>query len=321
MKNIFTLLFLLACLTLCGQTMGGFENYELNETEFLNNTELGYFESGNVILPNEYEPTYDFWTGWAISKATDTSTPGFNNQYSSIVGSGNEGSTTYAMGYASQPITINLKEDAIGKVIDGMHVTNSTYAFLSMQLGDSFAKKFGGATGEDPDFYLLTIKKWYDGEMGADSVDFYLADFRFDTPAFDYLIDQWTYVDLSVLGNVDSLQLSLTSSDVGQFGMNTPAYFCVDDIVTSNVSGSNDLAQSLVEAQVYPNPAAHYIELDLDYEGSYDFTVYNELGRKVLSTHVQQGITKIDVSELPSGMYQVIIKNKDGNRSISFYKL
>ena len=29
---------------------------------------------------------------------------------------------------------------------------------------------------------------------------------------------------------LDSVQFKLVSSDVGQFGMNTPAYFCLDNV-------------------------------------------------------------------------------------------
>jgi hypothetical protein len=37
----------------------------------------------------------------------------------------------------------------------GVYVTNTTYAYNSMRDGDMFAKKFGGPTGNDPDWYKL----------------------------------------------------------------------------------------------------------------------------------------------------------------------
>ena len=133
MKNTYTFLLFLICVIGTAQTKADFENYNLDSADFVNNNEQGFFESGNVIMPNTYDANYDFWTGWAISKATDTVTPGFNNQYSSIVGAGNENSMNYAVGYASGPIKIYLAEEAIGKVIDGLSITNSTYAFKSME--------------------------------------------------------------------------------------------------------------------------------------------------------------------------------------------
>ena len=39
-----------------------------------------------------------------------------------------------------------------------MLVTNTTFAFLSMQNGDEFAKQFGGDDGNDPDFFKVTFR-------------------------------------------------------------------------------------------------------------------------------------------------------------------
>jgi hypothetical protein len=44
-----------------------------------------------------------------------------------------------------------------------------------------------------------------------------------------YIINDWRYVDLSGLGKVSKLSFELTSTDNGDWGMNTPAYFCFDN--------------------------------------------------------------------------------------------
>ena len=46
-------------------------------------------------------------------------------------------------------------------------------------------------------------------------------------------MDQWTRVDLSSLVGARKLQFELESSDVGEFGMNTPAYFALDQVALS----------------------------------------------------------------------------------------
>jgi hypothetical protein len=61
-------------------------------------------------------------------------------------------------------------------------------------------------------------------------VHFYLADYRFEDNAEDYIVKTWEWFDLSSLGRADSLMCTLGSSDTGMFGMNTPAYFCVDNL-------------------------------------------------------------------------------------------
>src|SRR5690606_13300086 len=108
-------------------------------------------------------------------------------------------------------------------------VTNSTYAYYSMKDGDAFAKKFGGVTGNDPDWFKLTIKMYFQGIFN-DSVDFYLADFRFTDNSQDYIVKDWQSINLSSYGSMDSLSFELSSSDIGMWGMNTPAFFCIGGI-------------------------------------------------------------------------------------------
>jgi hypothetical protein len=104
-----------------------------------------------------------------------------------------------------------------------------------MLQGDSFAKKFGGASGDDADWFKLTIFGMDASNATTGSVDFYLADYRFADNSLDYVVSDWTYVDLSSLGSVNSLGFSLASSDTGAFGINTPAYFAMDSLAVTAV--------------------------------------------------------------------------------------
>ena len=91
------------------------------------------------------------------------------------------------------------------------------------------AKQFGGVDGTDPDYFKLLV--WgRKGRSSTDTLDFYLADYRDDDSEKDFIIETWQWVDLSSLGKVDSLIFGLESSDMGDWGMNTPAYFCLDDL-------------------------------------------------------------------------------------------
>ena len=170
------------------------------------------------------------YNGFAYSKETDTTTAGFMNQYSAFTGGGADGSASYAIactGYGSTAITYTGLTDLTGT---GASITNTTYAALSMQQGDSFAKKFGGASGNDEDWFKLTITGSANG-VQTGTVDFYLADFRDANNANDYIIDDWTFVDFSALGTVDKLEFTMSSSDNHPiFGMNTPAYFAIDNV-------------------------------------------------------------------------------------------
>ena len=117
------------------------------------------------------------------------------------------------------------------QTISAVHITNTNYAYYSMLDGDGFAKKFGGPTGADEDWFLLTITGKDAGGNPTGTVAFYLADFRFVDNADDYIIKDWTLVELSSLGEVESLEFGLSSSDGGQgMAMNTPAYFAIDSV-------------------------------------------------------------------------------------------
>ncbi len=189
------------------------------------------FDSGGVRLNNSFDPTFESWGGWSVSNTTDHTTPGFGNQYSAITGGGANNSATYAIANAFAGGTLPTISRESGLGFESLMVTNSTYAALSMSEGDAFAKQFGGESGDDPDFFLLTIEGRDTDDNSVGIVEFYLADFRFEDNSQDYIIDQWTVVDVSSLLAATRLEFSLSSSDVGDFGMNTPAYFAMDNVV------------------------------------------------------------------------------------------
>lgn len=191
----------------------------------------GGFTSGGAYFSNNYNASWGSWDGWSVSNTTDTTTPGYTNQYSAFTGGAQSGTQygVYYQPWMGGPTVSFTSPDPV--TIEGAYFTNTTYAALSMLNGDSFAKKFGGATGDDPDWFKLTIRG-VDGGGGytVNSVEFYLADYRFANNALDYIVDDWTWVDLAVLGPVYGLEFQLTSSDMGEWGMNTPAYFAMDSM-------------------------------------------------------------------------------------------
>ena len=150
-------------------------------------------------------------------------------------GSGAGGSPTYAVGFPESEglggiSTITL---SAAHTLAGAYFTNTTWAALSMLNGDGFAKQFGGASGDDPDWLLLSISGYDAASAFTGSVDVYLADYRFADNALDYVLDSWLWVDLTELGAVRSLDFVLSGSDMGTFGLNTPAYFAMDDLVVT----------------------------------------------------------------------------------------
>lgn len=210
-------------------------------TDILNNT----FTSGPATFHNLYTVDrsqwgdYPYWENWGYSNMSDTTTPDFTNQYSAITGAGQGGSDNYGIyydGYLSDPNAATVTFDQ-ATLLDGAYITNMTYPYLSMLNGDSFAKKFGGTSGDDPDYLLLTIEGLDAADTAVASVDFYLADFRDTDNSNDYIVDDWRWVDLDSLGSVNGLRFSFTSTDIGDFGINTPLYFAMDNLTT--LDGNN----------------------------------------------------------------------------------
>ena len=212
----------------------------------------------------------------------------------------------YAVGYAAAPATIHLVGEGSELVCDGLYLTNSTYTYYSMRDGDAFAKKFGGETGEDPDFFKVTFRKMKDGVMGSDSVEFFLADYRSNNSSEDYLVDEWVWVDLSVLGEADSLLAELSSSDIGSFGMNTPAYFCIDQVATTTSVSLGSPAPTK-RSMVWPNPFNNQIYLTPSVL-SREWSLINSLGERVAQGVLPGGQDQISFLSLPAGMYYLQMK-------------
>ncbi|WP_367389459.1 DUF4465 domain-containing protein [Lewinella sp. LCG006] len=311
MKNNLLFIALFCAGALAAQTTTDFENFGLTPGEFINQTPDGAFVSGNVSLNNFYDEVYDYWDGWAISATTDNVTPGFMNQYSSASGAGANGSATYALTYAFTEQRIQLTGDAAGAPVIGMYVNNSTFAYLNMLNGGAPGKRFGGETGDDPDFFLLTIQGELAGERTEEVIEFYLADYRFADNSQDYIVTDWTLIDLTSLGNVDHLILSLSSSDNGDFGMNTPAYVCVDDITTSDMPLNVRDQQLDWNITLYPNPAHDYLQLEWPLSQTGTASIFNAQGQLVKSVSLAAGANSIAIETLPSGNY--LLRFTDGN--------
>lgn len=222
----------LSLLTPSGQSsVVGFEELALSPGNYWNGSSgAGSFTSGGVTFPNFYNSAWGSWSGFAYSTVQNGTTPGWGNQYAARPGGGADGSLHYGVGYqpSSAPWAISFggSRDFQGR---GLLVANTTYAALDMRDGSGFSKKFGGTQGLDPDWFRLTVQ----GRLGGNqtgAVDFYLADYRFTDSAQDYILNSWAFVDLTSLGTVDELRFALASSDHGSYGMNTPAYFAMDNL-------------------------------------------------------------------------------------------
>ncbi len=260
-------------------------------------------------------PSYNYWSkGFAISNSTDSVTSGFANLYSSANGKGAKNSSNYAVSNGNGGIKLDLINDAHISA-KGISLNNSTYAYFSMKNGDGFAKKFGGVSGNDTDYFRIIFKGYYLNKLTPDSVVFYLADFRNPDNSKDYLLKDWVYADLSKLGDkVDSISFQLESSDVGQFGMNTPAFFCIDNVEYKTTTSVNKVDKNNA-VKIYPNPSTENIYVN--YEDNFSFiNIVNLQGKTILQSNQKS----IDISGLENGIYIVQIATENGVLNSKFVK-
>jgi len=213
-----------------------FENQKLNDQGFWCGTAEGtgysyddgyggvsttypcsYTESGVKFNTNYSVSTwgYDWWSGYAISSRTETTfsdatlTP---DQYNNITGKANSGDKFCVVQTYGETIDIEG-----GAVVKGFYFTNSAYTVEVIKNGNSYAHKF-----DNTDWLTCTVVGTA-ADNSTKTVDIKLAE-------NGTYVNSWQWADLSSLGKVVKLEFVFTGSDSGDYGVNTPAYICIDDM-------------------------------------------------------------------------------------------
>lgn len=294
-----------------------FETHNLSGAETFDNGVGGtgnfiFGNSADISLTNVYDTAWGgSWSGFSISNITDAVTAGFGNQYSSFTGSGAGNSNNYAVYYNEGQFGANATQAV---KIDSFKITNTTYAGLSMKFGDSFSKKFGsplnadgdpdGTNGEDF-FRVWIVGEDYFGNQ--DSLELYLADYRFLDSTQDYILDKWINIDLTSFNFVvNTVHFRFESSDMGQWGMNTPAYCAVDDVSYGSVLGT-DFSETL-SVSVYPNPVVDLLTI----KGEEGTVFITDVNGGLICSFEHEDVSHTDFSQLPSGVYFIRIITADG---------
>ena len=237
MKKIFYFAALLAMPAMAQQslTVATFEELEVPADGHISvsteaDDERTEFVSGGYEFAHGCMSDWDYWYFFGYANRTKTKYETLDDQWNNVVGGGYNGSANYGVAYAAAfngPCYVTpLSDEPV--VVPGFYITNSSYAYNSLTGGDPYAKKFGKG-----DWFKLTITGYDADDEPTGTKEFYLADLRDASKA--YIINDWRYVDLSVLGAVKKLSFELSSTDNGDWGMNTPAYFCLDNFGAEGV--------------------------------------------------------------------------------------
>lgn len=259
------------------------------------------------------------WSGFTASNSTDNARPEntLTHQWSNMAAGGialNEDGTVKLDDFGAPVVSKDMPYlvafysayngprgvDMIfndGKNYDavGVYVNLNSYSYYTIEFGDSYARAF-----TNNDEFTLTIHGVAPDESEK-TIDVKLASFSNG----DLTINKgWKYVDLTSLGTINELYFTMTSTDSGEYGMNTPGYFCLDKL--SVVPAKSNMAEivSANNAKISYDRSSKTVNV-----GNADFAiVYDALGNKVLTSDA----ASFSLASLPAGVYVV----KAGNSSI-----
>lgn len=186
---------------------------------------------------------------------------------------------------------------------EGCYICNHPWTYYGCVGFDGYA----GPLAENGGFCKVTFHGINTSDQTEKTVDFYLADRQnFDANEDgiineddNFTISKWAWCDLSALGTVDVISLSMESSDSGTFGMNTAAYVCLDRLTVNTQAGLQ--AQRNSTDRAFANNGTLYLNLS----EAQTITVYGINGSVAYTTYLGAGNHTISLQQLPAGVYAV----------------
>ena len=108
------------------------------------------------------------------------------------------------------------------------------------------------------------------------------------------------------------------------FGMNTPAYFCMDNFTTDEPLPASSLSVSNATtptAKIYPNPATNRLYVDVTDNSVRQIAILDIAGR-ILNNYnvVPDGHNEINTSTLPVGVYMLKLSGDNNTVTTRFIK-
>lgn len=186
------------------------------------------FHGENVGCEYFYNDEYNYWGGFALSKVYDRdATNGkYENQYAvynTEAASGDNFLLYYYDSYSDPCDMVFIKQSALLHSVK-LNLTTYVYASITDEAINDFARKF-----EDGDYLkvvFLALDKLE--KPTGESVECYVVDYR-DGKRF--VADNWNEFSLGF--TADRVRITIETSDVGEYGANTPLYIAIDDLVYS----------------------------------------------------------------------------------------
>ena len=165
---------------------------------------------------------YEMWGGFAISSNNNLEDLGmdYSNQFSVYAPQTDKFAIGYIFGdyggdYANPVIELASPAKIVSADIAN---ANKTYHYCN-------GKTIEDEEGNSEAIWAKLTITGYNGQTETGSVTVDLADEN------GVVIADWTTVDLSSLGLTDKVTFAMDSNDRGEWGVNVPMFFCIDNIV------------------------------------------------------------------------------------------
>ncbi len=252
------------------------------------------FKLAHLIGQNSYGGTY--WNGFTLSTSgdnTDYSSTGWTgNQWGCMAGGGiktdqsgaivttngvvdTEQGIPYLVANYSAYVSNGYSNEI--KFADGqkyeaveVYVTNHPWPYYENMNGGMFTR----VLDQEGDYVKLIANGLDENGNSTGSASFYLA--KFENGSLTQ-VTNWEKFDLSALGTIASLYFTIESTDTGDYGMNTAAYFCMDKLTVKEYTTS--IPQLATE-----NAAYRVNNILYNIPENATITVYNLQGQLVYST-------------------------------------
>lgn len=325
-------IFTITSITIKAQTIT-FETFTLSANSYYKDTMGVDFSNSGATFQYGWNNSFGgYWeSGTAYTNINDTVNGTYTNLYGCIPGIA-FGGNNYATVQSGAVISFSNNTTAV----NGFYITNTTYAWKVIKKGNQFSRKFGDTTGtgsgssiaqgEYPDWFKILVRGYRGGNMLNDSVEFYLADYRTNGTANDYVLKNWQYVNCISLGQVDSISFEMKSSD-NSFGfMNTPAFFSMDNFVIQSTVGIEELS-NVSNLSLFPNPTKENLFLNFESTSTNELNVfvYDITGKILQQYSIQSSVgdnqLKINTESYEAGIYFIEANDGSNPKRIKFIKL
>ena len=178
------------------------------------------------------------WEGFTVSKVSQDTA----NVFGCVANGGLAGvGTPYVIGYYSSWITESLEYSSNIILFDQEYYLEYVYICQNSNTKEAITNGgvFNARAFTENDTLALIISALNNGMEETKSITYYLA-------VDGEKNDGWIKVPLTALGQAAGLSFRMTTTDIGQFGENTPMYFALDGL-TVNTEIATTLPQVAVQ--------------------------------------------------------------------------